>query len=71
MAIDETDRVTEELAARLWVGKIEVTRVALANERCLREASLAQDVPHPPRHDRPEETESGGEGRSGLPAEPD
>lgn len=33
---DETDRVAEQLAARLRVGKIEAMRVALANELRLR-----------------------------------
>lgn len=68
---DETDRIAEQLAARLRVGKIEAMRVALANERRLREASLADDISPPPEHDTVEATGTGEEGRCGLPAEPD
>ncbi|ACK80976.1 type II toxin-antitoxin system VapB family antitoxin [Methylorubrum extorquens] len=67
---DETDRVAEQLAARLRVGKIEAMRVALANELRLREASLADDVSPPPGHDRTEATGSGQEGQFGLTSEP-
>jgi hypothetical protein len=56
---DETDRVAEQLAARLRVGKIEAMRVALADELRLREASLADDGSPLPGHDRTEATGSG------------
>ncbi len=68
---DETDRIAEQLAARLRVGKIEAMRLALTSELRLREASLPDDVSSPPGHDRPEATGSRQEGRSDLPAEPD
>ena len=68
---DETDRVAEQLAARLRVGKIEAMRVALANELRLREASLGDDGSPPPGHDRTEATGSGQEGQSGLTSEPE
>lgn len=50
---DETDRVAEQLAARLRIGKIEAMRVALDNELCLHGASFADDG-SPPRRDTTE-----------------
>jgi hypothetical protein len=67
---DETDRVAEQLAARLRVGKIEAMRVALDNELCLRGASFADDGSPPPGHDRTEATGSRQEGQFGLTSEP-